>query len=401
VASDPAVLTVTPVVNSSRATVLWRLLPGSRTYLTSDGNTERGIAYNAKTGHVLLASRTAGADIHVLDADTGADLWTLQAPSDIVVGSTPAGFRLNTVAVADDGAVYAANLDTAGSTYVIYRWEDDSTNSIPTVAWTGAPVDGRRWGDTLDARGSGTDTQLIAASNVGTSEPDNIAAIFTTFDGVNFTGNPITTLGVNDDAFRLGISFGASNTFWGKSTTFPLTHVEFDLSTGTGTVLGSFTNVPNFGAGIGASGESNLVAVLTLETPDSIRLYDVSDPAADPLLVDQELYTTDNANANGTASADFAGDRLYVLDTNNGIIGLKLNAGGTTQSPASLSAASYSGGAFSFTLTGAPNANYKIQSTADFTDWQDVKTVAAGVDGTIVVTDSPAAAHRFYRAIAQ
>src|SRR5438309_1171195 len=55
---------------------LWKLGPGDRPYLTTD-NTQRGVAYNPVTGHVLLVNRSGGTSVPILDAQTGADLGTL------------------------------------------------------------------------------------------------------------------------------------------------------------------------------------------------------------------------------------------------------------------------------------------------------------------------------------
>src|SRR5437870_793272 len=52
------------------------LAPGSSPFLTT-GNTERGLAFNPTTGHLLLVSRAGGNNIRILDATTGADLGAL------------------------------------------------------------------------------------------------------------------------------------------------------------------------------------------------------------------------------------------------------------------------------------------------------------------------------------
>ena len=402
VTSNPAILTVEPLVRSDRATVLWQLAPGSRPYITTDQNTERGIAYNKVSNRVLVVSRTSGVNVHVVDGDTGADLGTLQAPTDVVTGSNPAGFRLNMIGVADDGVVYGANLDTGGSSYAIYRWADDTTNSVPTVAWSGAPVAGRRFGDTFDVRGAGANTQiLIGNNNSAAAEPDNQTVIMSTTDRQTFTQNVITTPGVDDDYFRLGVAFGAGNTFYGKTTAQPLRHVGFDLATGVGTLLHTYSNVTASASAISVHPSSNLVAVLALENPDNLRIYESSAAGDSLTLVDQELFATDNANINGTGSADFANDRLYVLDTNNGILALKLGAPGT--SPVTqFSNVRGTTNSISFTITGRANAGVRIQSTIDFGSWTDVQTVQTDATGRVDVTlTTPGDHHRFYRGLEQ
>ena len=243
--SNPAIVTIEPVVRSEAMTTLWKIAPGTRPYLNID-NTDRGVAYNTASNHVLVVTRTGGAQIYVLDGDTGADLWRLQAPTEVIPtgASTPGGFRLNMLGVADDGVVYAANLTTgAGETdansFRIYRWENDSSNSVPVEVYRGAPVAGRRFGDSFDVRGAGNDTQILLGNNKsGAVEADNITVIMTTADGgLSWTPNVITTPGVDDDYFRLGVGFGSSNTFWGKVTGQPIRQVQFDLTNGVGTLI--------------------------------------------------------------------------------------------------------------------------------------------------------------------
>jgi hypothetical protein len=358
------------------------------------------------SNHVLLVSRTAGINIHVLDGDTGEELWTLQTPTEVIptTASTPGGFRLNMIGVAEDGVVYAANLTTsAGETdanaFRIYRWENSSSNAAPVEVYRGAPAAGRRFGDTFDVRGAGNDTQILLGNNSGAVEPDNTTVIMTTTDeGLSWTPNIIITPGVDDDFFRLGIAFGASNTFWGKVTAQPLRHVEFDLLTGVGTLLNTHSNVPNSSAAVSAT--SNLVAVMALENPDNLRFYQLNESGNELTLVDQELFATDNANLNGTGSADFGNNRLYVLDTNNGLLALEVGGGGSADAPVfgSVSATATS---LTFTVTGAPNATYRIESTTDFDGWTNVQDVQVEADGSTEVTLNTSGDHRFYRAMAE
>jgi hypothetical protein len=396
--SEPAEVTLVPSVRSNRAAELWTVKAGSRPYITT-GNTERGMAYNSVSNHVLVVSRTGSVDIHVLDGDTGADLWTMNAPSDIVTGSNPGGFRLNMVDVADDGVVYAANLTTGASDtfpFTIYRWDDDGTNSLPVVAFTGG-LNGERYGDNLTVRGSGVDTQIIAASRFGTA-----VTIFTTADGINFFPTTIDYLDAAPGNFGLGVAFGEGNTFWGKALgeATTLRHVDFDLGSGTGTILQSYTNFSTLVAAIAVNTSSNMLAGLSFETPDNVRLYDLSD-TNNPVLIDQDFFPTDNSNINGTGAIAFAGDRIYALDSNNGILALKLNVGTSTGEAASFSAPSVSGDIFSFTLTGTANASYKVQYSTDLEAWTDLKTVTAGGDGKATVTDTAGEQYRFYRAVAE
>jgi hypothetical protein len=402
--SNPAAVTISPSTLSDRATVLWSVAPGSASWMT-DGNTERGLAYNAANNHLLVVSRTGTVEIHVLDAATGEHLWTLNSDPTIVAGSNPTGFRLNMIGVADDGAVYAANLDTGGSLYSIYRWDDDSQDTVPALVWTGNPAASSiRLGDTFDVRGAGVDTQILTGSNNSPAGEAVPVIVFTTSDGINFDPHIISVPDVPVGTFRLGLTFGEGNTFWGKTTGQPLREVSFDLETGEGAVTHTYDTLTSFSAPIAVQASSNLLAVIAFETPDNVQLYDISDLEAGPALVDQDFFPYNNPNLNGTGSLDFAEDRLFALDSNNGIIALKLKAGGGTQPPeaAHLTAVSAAGGNFSFLVTGTPGATYRIESTTDFKTTTPVNTatVTLDQDGKATVTEPATGEYRFFQAVA-
>jgi hypothetical protein len=216
ITSRVALLTVNPVFVAAGFSELWSLAAGSRSYLTiASLPNERGMTYNPTTRHLVLVSRTT-TSVYVLDADSGADLWTLSTSN--ISGGT---YTLLMVGVADDGAVYAGNLTAAGSTtaFKLYRWANDSSNATPAVAFSGdpSPSNNQRWGDTMDVRGAGTNTQVIIGSRSGTN-----AAILTTADGTTFVAKSINVASAPAGSFGLGIAFGSGSTFWGKATSSAL-----------------------------------------------------------------------------------------------------------------------------------------------------------------------------------
>lgn len=316
VTSSPAALTVVIPPASTRLLPLWKLAPGSRPYLTT-GSTERGLAYNAKNNRLLVVSRAAGNNVYALNGDTGADLYTLNTTSTVISGGT---FALNMIGVAEDGAVYAANLttDTATSVLKIYRWANDSASTVPTLGYSGAPAAGR-WGDTIDVRGSGTGTQIVMASRNGTA-----FAVFRTSNGTTFIPT-IFTPAVTAASLGLGVAFGAGNSIWAKSSSgFPLQRISFDFTGATAQLLQSYG--PEFNNSITAiSAQPTLgyLAGVAIETPDNLKLYDVS--GANVIsLAETNAFPTDNPNSNFTGSADFGADRVYALATGNGIIALRV-----------------------------------------------------------------------------
>lgn len=393
--SGDVTLTVAPSLLTSRAAKLWSIPGGAAEYVTT-GNTERGVAYNAVNNHVLMVSRTADVGLHVLDGDSGAKLWQMNLETSIVAGSNPGGFRLNMVGVADDGVVYGANLDTGGSLYTIYRWENDSAEAFPSIAWTGDPAFGQRVGDTFTVRGSGLNTQILISTRNAAS-----VVVFTTFDGFNFVPNALEISGAAPGQLGLGVAFGAGDTLWGKVGGQQLIRASFDLGTLSATLLNAYDSVPLGSGPIAVLPSSNLLAVVTFENPDQVRLYDISDLEAGPVLVDQDFFASDNANVNGTGSAAFGGGRLYALNTNNGLLALKLGAASTPPSAATLSASRIDGGSFKATLTGTPSASYSLEKSSDLAGWAVVGSVTVPAGGSLEVSDAVSGAATFYRAVAR
>ncbi|HUP79165.1 MAG TPA: DUF4623 domain-containing protein, partial [Pirellula sp.] len=300
-------------------TLLWKKVPGDYTWLNTDG-TQRGLSYNAASNHVLVATRTGFLQIHILDGFDGSDIGTVDVDPGIVIGGT---FPLNMIGVADDGAIFAGNLTLNGTTdpFKLYRWSSESVTVDPTPAFSGDPGAGvgDRWGDTMDVRGSGVNTEILISSRTGTN-----AAIFRTTDGVTFTPTVIHC-DVSPSDMGLGAKFGVGNTFWAKCNEGGLTpglrHISYDLNTGIGTTLVNYTNFPASAANLGVDNAHNLLATICIETPNNLRLYNIANLAADPAFLDYEFFTP-NIAGQATGDIDFGNDRIYALNSNNGIVAM-------------------------------------------------------------------------------
>ena len=335
--SQTSVLAVLNVVPSTQTAVFvptWSKGAGSLFFL-SVNNTERGMAYNPVNAHLIVVGRTPTNGVHVLDAATGNYLHSLDMSAVGTVGTFP----INLVGVAADGAVYVANLDTAGTQYEIYRWADDNASTVATVAYGPAdPGLGDRTGDTFSVRGSGIGTELLAASRNLTT-----ILLFNTSDGLTFNPTIIDTTPQPAGLAGLGIAWGAGTTFWTKSSGYQYRHITYDLTAGTNGLLQTFAAGQNTDTAIGVDPVNNLVSGLVPNTaggvgpralPDHLDLYDVNavvnDPTGltEPTLIDQDLYPTDIENGNGTGAVafDVAGGRLFALDTNNGLLAGKVVA---------------------------------------------------------------------------
>lgn len=361
--SRVAALVVQPGCTPLGMMPLWALAPGSRPYLTvASLPNERGLSYNPATDRLLVINRTSPT-IHVLNAATGADLWTLDKTG--ISGGT---YTLLMVGAADDGAIYAGNLTTAGSTtdFKIYRWSNDSSSTLPTLAYSGdlGAGNSQRWGDTMDVRGAGTNTQIIIASRSG-----NLVALFTTTDGLNFTPTLITVADAPAGAFGLGLAFGASNTFWGKATSQNLRQVQFNLQFGIGTTIRSHGSpgVPSTVAPIGISPSLNLMAGINVgATNNHLRLYDLTANNSTPVLLGSANFATDNDNTGtGTGAVDFGNGRIYALGANNGLLALEIQcavppvAPVITSQPQNQTVLQGGNASFSVTATGAAPLAYQ------------------------------------------
>jgi hypothetical protein len=319
------------------------------------GNLERGLAYNAATGHLILVSRNdAGGtvpSVRILNATTGADVGSLDFGTGVVTGGL---FVKNMIGVAEDGAIYMSNLsiNTATSPYKIYRWANEA--GTPTEAFSGQPgalLSGARLGDTLDVIGSGANTRLAAGYGSAPAVAGNESfSLFTTTDGVNFTANNValSASGANTvppaGNYRLGVTFRDSDTVLGKSDVNEVRLVDLTGTT-TGTVNDTFTT-----AGISLkpmdfaviAGKPILAVIeATADTTTArarVFVYDLTDttlPLAErQIAVGSALPVapappTQFANLNGTGQVKFGAINnnvatIYAMSTNNGIQALTL-----------------------------------------------------------------------------
>jgi immunoglobulin I-set domain protein len=331
--SPAGTLTVDDVPNTDIMTPAWTLRTGDRTYLANDNGT-RSIAYSPATDHLLIASRSSGANIHVLDAQNGNFLFTLHPPvtdSGTVTGYVGGTLVLNQIGVAEDnGAVYAGNLTDDGATteFKLYKWFGPDFPGEPgQLLWHGNPANDAnihlRWGDAMVVRVVNGGHQIILSSRTGT-----LLAMIQS----DFPESPAIVCDISaaaGNSFRLGLAAGGSegsqgsDYIWGKMTGLPLLQVRPDFSFGTGTILNSFSGLNNMGP-IGINAAGTLLAGVFIDNPDHLRLFDISTPGT-ITAVDTELFPTDNANGNATGSVAFGIDKVYALDSNNGLIAMNID----------------------------------------------------------------------------
>ncbi len=311
---------------------IWSIAAVNGTWVTA-GSTERGLAYNPKTGHLILVSRAGspapanGLGIAILDSANGNVLGTMNIGD---IATTGVGtFKLSMVDVADDGVIYVANLTTSATVnFRIYRWQNES--AAPQLVWDGPPLGGAsRCGDDFRVRGSGSGTQIIASGNSAVTT----IPIFTTKDGTNFTGTALNISGIAANVLRLGLAWGCGNTFYGETTGTPMSYVGFNglPSTAANLIASYGIYDKNTNQAIGPIGldiaNQRLIGNQTV-SPHNINLYDLPSLAVTPTKnfpIDQRNYASQNTSF-GTGSVDFSpdGSRVFCLDTGNGIIAFSL-----------------------------------------------------------------------------
>ncbi|TWU23662.1 hypothetical protein Pla144_38370 [Bythopirellula polymerisocia] len=320
---------------------------------------ERGIAYNSTTNNLLLLSRFGSPDtvkgLRILDGTTGVDKGFVDFNNTNVTGGT---FTRNMIAVADDGAIYMANLttDATASPFKIYRWDNEAAAS-PTLAYSGTPLAGARLGDSFDVIGSGSNTRLIAGYGRNPNIPGNNSfAIFDTTDGTNFSAANVSVASTPPNAgnFSLGITFQDEDTVIGMGIDTP---AIVDVSGSTGTLVDTFTTDGNVLRPMDfaiVDGRPILAIMEASAAQDSIArarmfVYDMSDlslPLAERKIAEASLLPTgmiQNPNINGTGQVRFGPIEgrtaiIYGLSTNNGIQAFEL-----TIDPATVDDADFDG----------------------------------------------------------
>ena len=377
---------------------LWRVPAGTAGYtafLNTDNN-GRGIAYDTNTQRIAV-SYVNSAAVYILDANNGTNIGTLSV-SGLATGSG-AVFSIDQVGVADDGAVYTCNLAAAPSgiqnPVVINRWASLAAGAAPLAggAYNGIPGGtGERYGDNMAVRGRGTNTQILIASSTspisGVGPGTNIL-LFTTADGTNFNPTVLGVAGVPSGFANSGIAFGDSNTFWAKSYNGDLYKVAFDPTSGSTSIVFDYSAVPSSTMGLAIDpGLSLLSTIVQNDSPDTVRLFQLTGNTAPPVMFHQALMS-DNGNANANAAIVMKNKRLYALDVNNGILALNYDVPVATPPaivtpPSSTTAYTTAAAYFSVVASGTLTLNYQ---------WRSNGVPIMGAIGTrYIVTNPPLSA---------
>ncbi|MEW6156518.1 MAG: immunoglobulin domain-containing protein, partial [Verrucomicrobiota bacterium] len=361
VPSDEAILTVVEPAQIFHLTPIWATPPAADSYVTSTGgqNTpnERGFAYDPASDKVFVVQRggstSANYTIHVVDGTTGNKLHTLltNGITTVVVSEVPGanGIGLVAIDVAEDGAIYACNASpnaAGGSSFSenklfrVYRWANSSPETLPVQVFSGDPAQQTgnfRWGDVLEVRGGGLNTQIVldnqnaAARFLAILTPtDATMSAFISRYFLQDTADPFGT------SIGRSIEFGEGNTVWQKRKAAALIQSSFDFNANPNISpkLAAHTGFPASLGQVALDRSRNLLAGINYATstsvPDTLDLYEVSD-LSDPLLVGSYRFPVNHINNNNfIGRVLFAGDRVYALNGNNGMVAFRIVAGASS-----------------------------------------------------------------------
>jgi hypothetical protein len=408
---------------------LWNLAPGSRIYLPPDpdlagGSTPlyRTVAYNALSNHLYVVCRTnstgnttnpSGLTINVLDAITGAHLHELLT-NGIPGNNTDGGnFPLMNMAVADDGAIYAANVVANATTFplTVYCWTNGGSVTAPIVVFSGDPGVGvtggasGRWGDSLAVRGSGVDTRILLDCNAKT-----ISAVLAPTDSyrTNFTATTYShTYAFTTTAIGRGLGFGPTNTYYLKKrvtgNTPPvsvrsLQLIRFDTAPNTTLILSNADYYPQVGPvtvdwsrGMAAG----ILFVTNFAIPDRLIIYDVSNLASPLDIAEYNFPTNHQKNANFIGEIVFGPDKIFAVDGNNGIMAVPI----APPTAPTLKIALAGGSVVLSWINTVPG--FVLQSTPSLvpTTWNPVAQPAVENGNLNIVTDTLGGGPQFYRLV--
>jgi regulation of enolase protein 1 (concanavalin A-like superfamily) len=331
-------------------------------YLTTN-DTERGMACG--NSRLYLVSRNGGNFVRILDGQSGTDLGSLNLGTGMVSGGT---FDVNAIAVADDGAIYVANLAIGPSAFRVYRWANDQPTTTPILVYNGVPLAGARLGDSLAVIGQGTSTLLAGGFNSAPAVSGNngYAIIDPTAESalaVVFSGSPPAA-----GDFRLGITFLDSSHVLGTQGG-SLLYSSFSGTNGTLLASPGLTSADERPLAFTTMEGFPLLAALST-TDNHVSLYELSDPTQ-PALVAQANATSgslpaDTHNTGAIAWSKTSGNTaiLYALASDHGIEAFTVSAPAPlpvtiTNQPQSLTVTELAPATFTVGAAGVPPPTYQ------------------------------------------
>ncbi|HSU56461.1 MAG TPA: immunoglobulin domain-containing protein, partial [Candidatus Dormibacteraeota bacterium] len=390
--SSDAAQTILDPGDTSRWRPMWSCAPGINPWATATGgpNTpnERTLAYNTASNQLYVVQRNGSrVTIYVLNATNGAFLYNLNTNGYSYTGNIP----LCGIAVADDGAIYACNNDTAGTgipTLKVYRWANSDPGTTPQLVYSGDPLGGvnARWGDALDARSSGFNTVLLTDDHQpNTTNPSLAPYIFVLQPNgsmSSFAGKVYLLDQTTNPAFISSIGhtlqFDPSGTaFWFKHYGQALAKNSYNPSNPNGspaTFLASYNGFPATAGPATQLFSKKLLAVLDFtgvagSSPDQVELYDFSNPSSPVLVASNQFPANAVANVNRIGQIIMTTNYVFAIDANNGLLAMQL-----VTPPLLLTNAAIVNNHFQFDVLGEPNTTAIIQASSNLVNWLPLAT---------------------------
>jgi hypothetical protein len=416
-ASSDAVQTLLDPGDQSHWSPMWSCAPGINPWATSTGGpntpTERTIAYNAASNQLYVVQRNNSlARIYVLNATNGAFLYNLNTNGYNYSGNIP----LCGIAVADDGAIYACNNDTAGTgtpSLKVYRWANSDPATTPQLIYSGDPLGGvnARWGDALEARGSGLNTVLLTDNHQpNIPNPNLVPCIFVLQPNgtmSSFGGKVYPLDNSSNPSFNSSIGhtfqFDPSGTnFWFKHWSQGLAENSYNPSAPNGSAATFVAVYNNFSATLGPVTQlfsRKLLAGLDFvgspgSSPDALELYDVSNLSNPTLIASNRFPANSVTNANRIGQIITTSNYVFAIDANNGLLAMRF----TPPPPLLLTNLAILNNHFQFDLVGDPSRSTIVQGSSDLLNWVPLATNTVG-PFHFIDSASPPAALRFYRGV--
>ena len=395
-----------PTFRRTHLEPLWSLAPGSRSYVTTDASgtpNQRSLAYNSLSNQVIVVSRTgstSGLTVNVLNATNGQHLYQLNT-----TGISGGNIILVSVAVAEDGSVYAGNVSATGTgvaTYKLYRWPNSGSAATPNTIFSGEPAgrsDSVRWGDTLAVQGAGTNTQILIDAYA-----TNVCVMFTPANS-NLTSWSAKT-GPQDyypGSFGRSLQFGPTNTFWQKRKADRLEQSSFTITSSLNTSnLAAYTFLPASVGPMGIDFTHNLLGAInysgSTNGPDTLDLYDISNINSPVLLARGDFPVNQKPNGNYIGQVVFGDGKVFAIDGNNGIVAFSIIEALPPAAIRFMSCSLGGNGVLQMSATGEPGPNYDIETSSNFVNWIPFGTLT-NFNGSIQFTDTTSAniRQRYYR----
>lgn len=305
---------------------------GSLTYawFPSTGDVARGMAYNAATGNLLVASRgNSATQIYRLNAADGTERTpnTVPAPAGGFTGG--GGNALNKVAATSDGVIFACNLDTAQG-FKIYRAADETSQfvAVYTQNATADPASLREGDDFIVRR---IDANTIEAVASGTTS--NLVVYTSTDNGLTFSSRSVIAITGSTLSTASHVRFDPVNpntTLWARSSSVNQL-LQINRSTGAATLFNdnqaarqpfdvrvdsnnAAQRLYTIGIGSSSAGSGDLSATVRSTAAPQTVIANLRRQSAGAITGGNNV-----ANGNGAGDIIIVGGTTYTLYTNNSI----------------------------------------------------------------------------------